>query len=133
MRSTGAGSLIRGEFLVAKDRQSFLQAELKPVAAGDAVAGPIVEVFVCDHCLDAAEIGVGRGRRRSEDVFVVEDVEALVLHRPHVEGGDGDDHENIEVVFAAESLLVPAHRALEAVHGVEAAIFFSGLHIDPAA
>ena len=103
---------------------------MKPVAAGNAVAGPIVEVFVRDHRLDAAEIKVGRGRRRSEDVSIVEDVETFVLHRPHVEGGDGDDHEDVEVVFPAESFLVPAHRALEAVHSVKAAILFPGLYID---
>ena len=121
---------IGGKFLVAKDRQSFLQAELKPVAAGDAIPGPVVEVFVRDHRLDMRIVGIGRGRRRSQHVFVVEDIEALVLHRAHVEGGDGDDHENIEIVFAAESLLVPAHGALEAVHGVVAAVLFAGLHID---
>ncbi len=83
-----------------------------------------------DHRLDAGIIGVGRGLRRSQHVFVVEDVEALVLHRPHVEVGDGDDHENIEIVFAAEALLVPAHGALERVHGIAAAALLAGLDID---
>ena len=54
---------IGGKFLVAKDRQSFLQAELKPVAAGDAIPGPVVEVFVRDHRLDMRIVGIGRGRR----------------------------------------------------------------------
>ena len=40
---------------------------------------------------------------------VVEDVEALVLHRPHVEVGHGDDVEHVEIVLAPEALLVPAH------------------------
>ena len=104
---------VGGEFLVAKDRQAFLQAELEPVAAGDAVAGPVVEVFVRDDRLDMRIVGVGRGLGRGQHVLVVEDVEALVLHRAHVEVGDGDDHEDVEIVFAAERLLVPAHRALE--------------------
>jgi hypothetical protein len=46
-----------------------------------------------------------------------------------VEGGDGNDHKDIEIVFAAKSLFIPAHRALEAVHRVEAPVLFSGLHI----
>ena len=49
-----ARALVGGELLVAEDRQPFLQAELEPVAAGDAVAGPVVEVFVRDDRLDAA-------------------------------------------------------------------------------
>ena len=67
---------------------------------------------------------------RRQHVFVVEDVEALVLHRAHVEVGDGDDHENVEIVFAAERLLVPAHGALERIHGVAAAVFLAVLDID---
>ena len=76
------------------------------------------------------EVGVGRGVGARQHVFVVEDVEALVLHRAHVEVGDGDDHENVEIVFAAERLLVPAHGALERIHGVAAAVLLAGLDID---
>ena len=52
---------VGGKFLVAENGEAFLQAKLEPVAAGDAVAGPVVEIFVRDHRLDAGEIGVGRG------------------------------------------------------------------------
>ncbi len=99
---------VGGKFLVAENREAFLQAKLKPVAAGDAVAGPVVEIFVRDDGFDAGEIAVGRGFGRRQHVFVVEDVEALVLHRAHVEVGNGDDHENIEIVFAAERLSRPS-------------------------
>src|SRR3546814_5296289 len=50
-----------GELLIAEDRQALLQAELKPVATGDAVAGPVVEVFVRDDGFDETVI------RRSEE------------------------------------------------------------------
>ena len=110
--------------------QSFLQAKLGPVAAGDAVAGPVVEVFVGDDGFDVDEVGIGRGRGRGQHVFVVEDVEALVLHRAHVEVRHGDDHEHVEVVFAAEGLLVPAHGSLQRIHGVTGAILLAGLHVD---
>jgi hypothetical protein len=53
------GAHVAGELLVAEDGQPFLQAELEPVAAGDAVAGPVVEIFVRDDRLDP------RSRRRS--------------------------------------------------------------------
>ncbi len=125
-----ARALIGGKFLVAEDGEAFLQAELEPVAASDAVAGPIVEIFVRDDRFDMGVVGVGCGRRRGEHVFVVEDIEPFVLHRAHVEGGDGDDHEDVEIVFAPEHLFVPAHGALEAVHGVSAAVFLARLDID---
>ena len=94
--------------MVAEDRQPLLQAELEPVAAGDPVARPVVEIFMRDHRLDMRVIGVGRGRGRGEDIFVVEDVEALVLHRAHVEVGDGDDIEHVEIIFAAEGASRPS-------------------------
>src|SRR5262249_25788163 len=72
----------------------------------------------------------GRGLCARQDVLVVEDVEALVLHCAHVEVRYGYDHEHVEVVFAAEGRLIPAHRALERVHRVAAAVFFAGLDID---
>jgi hypothetical protein len=59
-RAGGAGH-VHAELLVAEDRQAFLQRELEPVAAGDAVAGPVVEVLVADHALDGLEVGVGGG------------------------------------------------------------------------
>ena len=130
MRLTARERWIGGELLVAEDREPFLEAELEPVAAGDAVAGPVVEIFVRDDRLDPLEVAVGRGLGRGKHVFVVEDVEALVLHRPHVEVGHRDDHEDVEIVFAAERLLVPAHRALERIHGIGAAVFLAGLDID---
>src|SRR5262249_54202818 len=36
-----ARALIGRKLLIAKNRESFLEAELEPIAAGDAVAGPI--------------------------------------------------------------------------------------------
>ena len=83
-----------------------------------------------DDGLDAGEIAVGGDIAARQHIFVVENVEALVLHRAHVEIGDGDDHENIEIVFAPESLFVPAHRTLERIHGVIAAALLAVLDID---
>ncbi len=76
-----ARTLIRCEFLVAIDGEAFLETELEPVAAGDAIAGPVVKILVRDDGFDRDEIVVGRGFVGGQNVFVVEDVEALVLHR----------------------------------------------------
>ena len=104
---------VGAELLVAEDREPFLQRQLEPVAAGDAVARPVVEIFVRDDAGDGVVIGVGGGIRVGEDVARVEDVEALVLHRAEIEIGDGDDVEHGEVIFPAEHLLVPFHRRLQ--------------------
>ena len=104
---------VLAEQLVAQHGEALLQRELEPVAAGHAVARPVVEIFVRDHALDRVEIGVGRGVGVGQHIFGVEDVEPLVLHRPHVEVADGDDVVEIEVVFAPEHVLVPLHRAVE--------------------
>ena len=62
-----------------------------------------------DHALDTVIVGIGGGLGLGEHEFGVEDVQPLVLHRPHIEVGDRGDHELIEIIFQAETLLVPAH------------------------
>jgi hypothetical protein len=84
----GAAGHVHAELAVAEHRQAFLERELEPVAAGDAVAGPVVEVLVRDDGLDALEVGVGGGGGRAQQGAGVEDVQALVLHRAHVEVAD---------------------------------------------
>ena len=56
-----ARSHVSGEFLIAEDGQAFFQAQLEPVTACDAVAGPVVEVFVGDNALNRFEIAIGGG------------------------------------------------------------------------
>ena len=111
-------ALVGGKALITEHRQAFLQAQLKPVAAGDAVAGPVVEIFVRHHPFDPLIVEIGRRRRIGQQQGGVEDVEALVLHRPEIEVAHGDDHEQVQIVFPPERRLVPGHRPLETVHGV---------------
>jgi hypothetical protein len=113
---------VGGELLVAEDREAFLQRELEPVAAGDPVARPVVEVFVGDDALDVFKIQVGAGVGVGQHVLGVEDVEALVLHRAHVEIRHGDDHEAVEVQLEAEDLLVPAQGMHQRIHRVGNAV-----------
>ena len=82
---------VRAVFLVAEHRQAFLQRQLEPVPAGDAVPGPVVEVLVRHHAVDVQVVDVGRGVGAREHVARVEDVEALVLHRAGVEVAHRDD------------------------------------------
>ena len=126
----GTRAFVGGEILVAENGEAFLQGQLEPVAAGDAVAGPVVEILMRHNAFDAAIIVVCRGLGGGEQELVVEDVEALVLHRAHVEGRDGDDHEDVQIVFAAISLFVPTHRALERIHGIGHVWLVAMLDID---
>ena len=121
---------VGGELLVAVDGETFLETELKPVAAGDAVAAPVVEILVRDDALDALKILVRGGVGACQHELVVEDIQALVLHGPHVEMTHRHDHVDAEIVFPPEAFLVPAHRLLQRLHGVVASVQIVRLHED---
>jgi hypothetical protein len=129
MRLTVA-EFMSAEKRVAEHREAFLERQLEPVAAGHAVARPVVEVFVGDDRFDPLVRGVGGGFGTGQHGAGVEDVEALVLHGAHVEVVDRDDHEDVQVVFAAVDLFVPAHGFLQAGHGVLALVDVFRLDID---
>ena len=48
------------KLLIAKHGETFFQAQLKPVTAGDAVSGPVVKVFMPDNTLNTVEVIIGR-------------------------------------------------------------------------
>ena len=83
-----------------------------------------------DDAVDVLEIDVGGDIAARQDVFGVEDVEALVLHGAHVEVADGDDHVVVEVAFEAEAFLVPLHRFLERGHCVRALVELARFDVD---
>ena len=118
------------KLLIAEHGQPFLEAELEPVAAGDPITGPVVEVFVTDDAKDALIVGVGGDFWLGQHIFGVEDVEALVLHRPHVEIADRHDLIQIQIVFQPEALLVPSHGGLERIHRMLALIEIVRLDVD---
>ncbi len=124
------GQQVRRKLLVTEDRQAFLERQLEPVATGDAVAGPVVEVLVADDRLDPREVVVGRDPGIGEQVLRIEDVESLVLHRAHVEIGGRDDHEPVQVEFEVEAAFVPADRPLQALHRMVGPRDLAGLDPD---
>ena len=83
-----------------------------------------------DDPFDAHEAAVGGSLGRGQNEGVVEDVQSLVLHCPHVEIGHGNNVEHVEIVFAPEAHLVPFHRPLEGIHRPRAAVLFAGLDIN---
>ena len=121
---------VGGEAGITEHGEAFLERQLEPVAAGHAVARPVVEVFVGDDRLDPLVRGVGGGFGAGQHGAGVEDIEALVLHRAHVEVIDRDDHEDVQIVLATVDLFVPAHRLLQAVHRVLALVDVFRLDVD---
>ena len=121
---------VAGELLVAEHGQPFLQAQLKPVAAGDAVTGPVVEILMRDHRLDPVVVVVGGRRRAGQHKARVEDIQPFVLHRAHVEIVDCDDIEHVEIILPPIHLLVPPHRADQTVHRIGTAILVAGADVD---
>ena len=104
---------VGGKLLVPKNSEPFFKAKLEPVTAGNAVARPIVEIFMCHDRFNIGKINVGRGVRVGQNIFVVENIQTFVFHSPHVEGAHGNNHENIEIIFAAEFFFIPLHRGFE--------------------
>ena len=51
------------ELLVAENGQAFFERELEPVTASDAVASPVMEIFVADDAFDIGIVSVGCSRR----------------------------------------------------------------------
>ena len=104
--------------LVAEHGQPFFEAELKPVAAGDAVAGPVVEILVGNDGFDPFKVDVGGGIAAGQHKLGVEDIQPFVFHRPHVEVAHRHNHVGVEVVFQPKGVFVPLHGFFQRQHGV---------------
>ena len=122
--------VVSGKFLVPKNSQSLFQAELEPVPTGDAVTGPVVKIFMGHDSLDIEVVEIGRRIRSGQHEFRVKDIEALVLHRPHIEVVDRHNIEEVEIVLPPINLLIPHHRALQRGHCVITLIDIVGFGID---
>ena len=118
------------ELLITQHRESFFQAELEPVTAGNPVAGPVMEIFMANNTLDPLVGSIGGCIGSRQDTGGVEDIQTLVLHRPHVEAFHRHDHEDIQVVFAAVGCFIPLHRILQRRHGVVDLVDVVGLGED---
>ena len=126
--TAGRANHIGGKFLVAEHREAFLQRQLEPVAAGHAVTGPVMKVFMADHRLDIGVIGVGGDAGIGQHILGVEDVEALVFHRAHVEVAHRDDHEPVQIQLQPEAFLIPADAVLERSHRMLSLVQIALLH-----
>ncbi|SYK73539.1 Uncharacterised protein [Klebsiella pneumoniae] len=63
------GAEVRAEFLVTENGQPFFQAELEPVTAGDAVTGPVMEIFMTDNRFNPEIIFICRGFILRQHIF----------------------------------------------------------------
>ena len=101
---------IAGKGLVTKYRQPLFQTQLEPVAASDAIAGPVVKILMRDDRFNTLIVGVSRRFGADQNAGRVENVKSLVFHRPHVEIIHGNDVEQVQVIFAPVHIFVPFHR-----------------------
>mmetsp|Transcript_23018 Transcript_23018/g.39473 ORF Transcript_23018/g.39473 Transcript_23018/m.39473 type:complete len:207 (+) Transcript_23018:2179-2799(+) len=122
---------IRRELLVAVHRQPLLERKLEPVPTSHAVSGPVVEILVPNHTLDAGEIRVRSSLGVGQNITIIENIERLVLHGPHVEVGHGHYIELVQVVLPPKTLLIPFERLFETLHGMRGLVFVAMLHKDP--
>ena len=119
---------VGGKFLVAEHGKPFLQRQLKPVAAGNAVTGPVMKIFMADHRLDIGVIGISGDAGVGQHIFGVEDVQALVFHRAHVEVAHRNDHEAVQIQLQPVTLLIPADAVLERIHRMLRLVQIARLH-----
>ena len=108
MRFTGA-LRISAVVQIPKHRQPLFQAQLKPIAAGDAIACPIVKIFMRDDRFDQFEICVRCNFIVGQNVGAVENIQSLVFHRPHIEIITGINVEIVLVIFATIDTFIPVH------------------------
>ena len=114
--------MVGGVFLVAEHGQAFLQRQLEPVAAGDAVAGPVVEILVGDtRSMSWKSLSVAVSGRAST-YLVLKMLRPLFSIAPDVEIAHGRRCCTRPGPFQAVGVLVPFHRVLERLHGEHALI-----------
>ena len=123
----GSRVAIAGVLLLTKYGQPFLERELEPIPARDAVARPVVEIFVGHGAIDELEVEVRRDVEARQHQLGVEYVQSLVLHRAGVEIADGDQVVLVQVDFQAIRLFVPCHRVFQRLQGKGGLVLLAGL------
>ena len=118
------------EKLITVNSQSLFKGQLEPVAAGHPVTGPVMKILMRHDGFDIVQISVGGGAFISQYIFAVENIEAFILHRPHVEMADGNNLKQIKIIFETEPLLIPFHRFFQRLHSMTGQIDIALFDID---
>ncbi len=58
---------------------------------------------------DTMQVSVGCGFRIGQHKFAVENIQAFIFHRAHIEMANRNDLEQIKVIFKTINLFIPAH------------------------
>ena len=77
-----------------------------------------MEILVGNDGFNTLKRRIGRRFRAGQHTRGIENIQPLVLHRPHIEMVHSHDHKNIQIVFAAIHFFVPLHGVLEGCHGM---------------
>ena len=78
----------------------------------------------------AVVVAIGGGGRLGQHILGVEDVEAFVFHRAHVEVAGCHNHEALQIEREAKPRLVPRYAGLQRLHGVARFVQIARAHID---
>ena len=120
---------IAGELAVAVYCQPFFQAQLEPITASDAIARPVVEIFMGNDRLYPLKVRIGRRIGGGKYTRGVEYIQPLVLHSAHIEVIHCNDVKDVEVIFTAIDLFIPFHGILKGLHTKGAFSFITWAHI----
>ena len=85
---------------------------------------------MADNALNGIEILIGGSLRTGQHTSRIEDIEAFVFHRAHVEVINGDDHEHIKIVFTSVGFFIPFHRLFQRVQRVVTFMLVFRVHIN---
>lgn len=92
---------------------------MEKVEEGDEVEGKVVEILMRDKGLDEGIIRIGKGLRIGKKIFVVEDIEEIVINRENVEIGEGEDIEKVKVILEEEFLIVKFNGEFKRVNRIK--------------
>ena len=85
-----------------------------------------MEILMSNNRFDALIACIRCCVRSREYAGGVKYIQPLIFHRTHIETLNGNNHENIKIVFPTISLLIPFHGVFERHHAVPNLVYIVG-------
>ena len=87
-----------------------------------------MEIFMSDNGFNGFKILIGGAFFAGQHARGIKDIKAFVFHGAEIEMINGDNHENIKIIFATKNLFIPFHGTLEGIKGIVHLVDIMGLH-----
>mmetsp|Transcript_39581 Transcript_39581/g.114554 ORF Transcript_39581/g.114554 Transcript_39581/m.114554 type:complete len:134 (+) Transcript_39581:372-773(+) len=107
------GIEITTKFLIPKDSETLFESQLEPVATGDTISSPIVEIFMSNHSFDSFKIGICRRFLIGQDIGGIEHIQTLIFHGTHIKVIHSNNIVNIQIILESIFVFIPFHGSLE--------------------